>query len=338
MAVGEGVSLAALGLRPAAERVYRQLLRHPGAGMARLAELSELPHMHLLECLDELAELSLLQAPADDPRAVTPVSPERGLTGLLSRQERQLVQRQQQIERCRTEVAHIVADFTTSHPPIEDPFVERLEGIDAVRLKIAELSRSVRFETAALLPTAERSADAMAAARPLDEAALNRGVRLRTVQLDGMRRHKSTVEYARWMTELGGEVRTAPSVPLRLLMMDREVALVPLAVEHSRGGALLLHGTGMVAAVQALFESTWRTARPLDRPHRPRRPEGLTEQERVVLRLLGQGHTDEQIARRLAVSDRTVRRVVAQLMERLGARSRFQAGVLAMSRGLVEAV
>lgn len=52
-----------------------------------------------------------------------------------------------------------------------------------------------------------------------------------------------------------------------------------------------------------------------------------------MLRLLAAGLTDEAVARRLDVSVRTLRRVTADLMERLEARSRFQAGYLAATRG-----
>ena len=51
--------------------------------------------------------------------------------------------------------------------------------------------------------------------------------------------------------------------------------------------------------------------------------------EREVLRSLTTGSTDEAAARELGVAVRTYRRVVARMMARLGARSRFQAGYLA---------
>ncbi|MGW2995319.1 helix-turn-helix domain-containing protein, partial [Streptomyces sp. NPDC001193] len=50
-------------------------------------------------------------------------------------------------------------------------------------------------------------------------------------------------------------------------------------------------------------------------------------------RLLAEGHTDEGIAKRLGVSHRTARRIATVLMERLGARSRFEAGVRAVRCG-----
>ena len=49
----------------------------------------------------------------------------------------------------------------------------------------------------------------------------------------------------------------------------------------------------------------------------------------------GRRRKDEQIARALGMSVRTVRRRVADLMDELGADSRFQAGVEAVRRGWI---
>ncbi len=65
---------------------------------------------------------------------------------------------------------------------------------------------------------------------------------------------------------------------------------------------------------------------------------GSIPDERVrgfLLQQLAAGAQDEQIARRLGVSLRTVRRRVADVMSELGAESRFQAGVEAAKRGWI---
>ncbi|WP_399095000.1 response regulator transcription factor [Streptomyces sp. BBFR2] len=59
----------------------------------------------------------------------------------------------------------------------------------------------------------------------------------------------------------------------------------------------------------------------------------LNGKELALLRLVAEGRTDASAAGRLHVSHRTVRRMMAALMERLGARSRFEAGVKAARRG-----
>ena len=51
------------------------------------------------------------------------------------------------------------------------------------------------------------------------------------------------------------------------------------------------------------------------------------------MKLLAAGLTDEAAAARLNISHRTARRLMAGLMERLGARSRFEAGLKAAQRG-----
>lgn len=59
----------------------------------------------------------------------------------------------------------------------------------------------------------------------------------------------------------------------------------------------------------------------------------LDERDRAILTLMGLGATDDTIARRLGMSRRTVVRRTARLLERLGASTRFQAGVQAIRRG-----
>lgn len=56
----------------------------------------------------------------------------------------------------------------------------------------------------------------------------------------------------------------------------------------------------------------------------------------TVLYLLCEGEKDEAIARQLAVSVRTCRRYIAEFMAQVGARNRFQAGVIALREGWLE--
>lgn len=61
----------------------------------------------------------------------------------------------------------------------------------------------------------------------------------------------------------------------------------------------------------------------------------LSDREVELIMLLQVGYTDDAAARRLGVSPRTVRRMTADLMQRLGARSRFEAGIKVAQLGLV---
>ena len=59
----------------------------------------------------------------------------------------------------------------------------------------------------------------------------------------------------------------------------------------------------------------------------------LSTRDQQLLALLAAGLTDQAIARKLGVALRTVERRVRRLMDGLGARTRFQAGLQAAARG-----
>ncbi len=56
----------------------------------------------------------------------------------------------------------------------------------------------------------------------------------------------------------------------------------------------------------------------------------LTPQEKLVHFLLGQGHDNRSLARELSVSERTVKRHVSAILDKLGLESRLQAGLAAL--------
>ena len=56
---------------------------------------------------------------------------------------------------------------------------------------------------------------------------------------------------------------------------------------------------------------------------------GLTEQERTLLELLGEGLTNRQIAARMFLAEKTVKNYVSRLLAKLGMERRTQAAVFA---------
>lgn len=326
--------LEAFDVDPAAEAVYLAMLERPHAKAAELAGHLGLPEAAVRSALEMLAQLALLRPSWEDPLQLRPVSPEVGLEALLARQQAELLERQQQLDRGRAALAVLVADHA-GRRRYEQADTERLEGLDAVRERLESLTASTRFELVAFQTGGAQSDAARQASRPLDEVLLERGVAMRTVLLDAARNDAGTVGYAKWLTERGGRVRTAPTLPLRMIVVDRETAIVPIDPEISRAGAVVLHGGGAVTAILALFDHVWGTATPLGAAP-ARDADGVSAHERTVLQLMATGIGDDAIARRLALSDRTVRRTIADLMDRLDSHSRFQLGVQASLRGWLD--
>lgn len=60
---------------------------------------------------------------------------------------------------------------------------------------------------------------------------------------------------------------------------------------------------------------------------------GLTEQERVLLSLLGEGLTNKQIAARMFLAEKTVKNYVSRLLAKLGMERRTQAAVFVSKLG-----
>jgi sugar-specific transcriptional regulator TrmB/DNA-binding CsgD family transcriptional regulator len=314
----------ALGLNSVTESVYFALLEAPDADLDDISNRLGLTDEQTRAALDDLAQMSLVHASLYAPGTVRPVNPTAGLAALVAR-------RQREIDESKSAFEALLAARSDSRARTADPDVERLQGIVAIRGRLQELAMSCEWEASSFMPGGAQSAASLVASRELDAEAIDRGVRLRTVYLDSVRNEAATLEYAVWLGELGSEVRTVPTLPLRMLIVDRKIAVVPVNTEDSQAEAIMVSSSGVVAALYALFQSVWKTARPLGSP-RQRDDHALSAQDRQVLKFLATGLTDEMIARRMGVSVRTARRIASDLLARLDARSRFQAGARAAAR------
>ncbi|MFU8849569.1 helix-turn-helix transcriptional regulator [Micromonospora sp. SL1-18] len=305
------------------------MLALPNLGVADLAGHLALDEAQVRAALDELADLALLRPSSVQPGSMRPVSPEVGLAALLARAEAEVAQRQRQVEATRVAIQSIAAEQMAARM---HEGVRRYEDIEAVRSRLEALAISAERECVSLNPGTAQTPDGRESSKPLNQLALERGVQIRCVYQDSYRNDPGVVGYARWLTGLGGQVRTTPTLPMLMVVVDQRVALLPLDPDDSTKGAVEVLDGGVVAAIYALFEQVWRNANPLGGV-KPVNEHGLDSFEKELLQILAAGHTDEVAARKLGLSLRTVRRITAALMERLQARSRFEAGVRAAQCG-----
>jgi DNA-binding CsgD family transcriptional regulator len=215
-----------------------------------------------------------------------------------------------------------------------DATFDVLRGLEGVRARLIDIEAECSTSIWSFHPDGAASAAGIEAAQRLDEPLLGRGVQMRTVYLDSVRNHRPTLEHAEWLTEHGAEVRTVPALPMRLLLVDARCAVFPIDPDNSKAGAIVTGNRSAVTALCSLFEEYWRSGSPFGR-RRPRRSGTLNAAETQAINLWGQGHTNDAVARRMGVSERTVYRYSESVRRALGAGSAFQAGVRAVELGLI---
>lgn len=133
--------------------------------------------------------------------------------------------------------------------------------------------------------------------------------------------------------QYGADIRVTTDEINETIILDRRIVI--LAGDRTAGqrSYSVITQPDAVHGVSSLFEAAWRSATEL-----AAYDAGIADIRALapqVLDLLGQGVKDETAARSLGLGVRTYRRRVAELMDALGARSRFQAGVRAREIGIV---
>ncbi len=311
--------LGSLGLDPLAQAVYSAMLADPSVGVHELTERLGQDENHIRGTLDSLVELALLRPSRERSGGLYPVPLVAGMQLLVRRQEEELAASRDAVAAGRAAEAD------------REP-AERLIGLDAVQVGLEQLASGAMVEVLSMVPGSTIHPAALKASESADDDLASR-VRVRVLYHSTVRQDATTIAYGRWMAERGSEVRLSPSVTRRLLIVDGKTAVVPIKPKETSVGALCVREPGLIDQLTALFELIWTDAVPLGMPSASESGAGLSPTDRHLLRLLADGLTDDVAAKRLGISARTVRRIMADLMDRLGAESRFEAGVEAARRG-----
>ncbi|MFF7095619.1 LuxR C-terminal-related transcriptional regulator [Streptomyces rubradiris] len=281
-----------------------------------------------------LAERRLL-----DPSGERLSPPESALRHVVSEHRRRLRETVDGLARDARALDDVLSLLTAPRPGTRETVeTEFFTDRERTRQRLEELDALSREEFLAMRNTfpGARVLDA-SLARDLEMAA--DGIRMRMLTSQRALRSPAPARYLAALAEAGVEVRVAATVPLHMNIMDRAVVVIGVgAGPRGEGGDVILHSGPVAQCFARVFLHAWDLARPhTERPAGPDRPgPGLTALEREVLALLATGAKDDTIARRLDCSDRTLRRVMHQIMAKLGASSRFEAGVTAARLGLVD--
>lgn len=314
----------ALGLTSAQVQLYRQVLPATGTSLSDLAAgLLRTPEQLLSE-LSPLVDEGVVRVEGD---TIHVADPAEALGLLLTHWSATLTEAGDRLTRLAQAVPELGSDragprAATGAQPLDG---EVLLGGDIPALLnrwLAETDGELLFLRPDQWRLPSESAMAVAVA-----AAVQQGRRTRAIYPARALREAPGVLIGR--ASIGEEIRVAPEVPTRLAVIGSRALLPdPPGLVHER--RLAIRHPGLVEILVSYFEALWDRSVAV-----PALGSGdaLPDLHDLLLTQLARGAKDEQIARTLGVSLRTVRRRISVLMSELGVDSRFQAGVEAVRRG-----
>ncbi|MGH3715348.1 MAG: helix-turn-helix transcriptional regulator [Micromonosporaceae bacterium] len=211
---------------------------------------------------------------------------------------------------------------------------EVLVGPDETRRMVDVMMRGARREILAVVkpPYAHRPCTGK-----IERERLAAGVSYRGVYDRSVLNVPGNLDLISGLVVRGALARTAVSVPMKMVIVDRAVAVIPLQLNaHTIQRSLLVRHSSLVGALARVFGDLWQAAVPFGPGAVPAEDSPVgepTDEERRILALLASGATDETIARLMDFSPRTAHRRVRELTAKLGVETRFQAGVAAVRQG-----
>jgi sugar-specific transcriptional regulator TrmB/DNA-binding CsgD family transcriptional regulator len=330
--------LEALGLGPPEEAIYTALLARPAASAQDLALQTGLEEVESDRILLDLAARGLVAVATE---AGTPGPGEFGV-GLRPTRYRLtppsvalaplLVEQRNALQLAETAYSKLTEQYRNTAAHTAGGVVEVVVGVEQVARRFHQLQFGAQRELLVFLvgaPIAVPRADTDTS----ESSALNRGVDFRVVAAKSYLDSHEVVRDVREAVMAGIELRLADSLPLKMVVSDRERAMVPLDMADSGGepSAIVVHPCGLLTALVHLFEREWAQARPMYTTTTGVREESAagqqpTKEELEVLALLLAGISDRRVASQLGLSIRTVERRVRRLTDLAGGGSRLQLG------------
>ncbi|MFF1543684.1 helix-turn-helix transcriptional regulator [Streptomyces sp. NPDC058291] len=278
-------------------------------------------------------EFALLHADPDDANWLRPVPPSIALSQLLNPIEREITRRR----RLSVELADAFEPFMTlsAQPTPTTHSITVLEGIDRINAALDLATSQCQTEMLTVQPSRRRMEHTLVQGLERDRPLIDRGCRIRTLYQHTARYSPETLAYVSQFTDGKVEYRTIDELVERLIICDETVAFIPTRDDGQV--ALELRHPGLVRYLVKVFEFMWGRAVPLatGAPYETA-PDGITEIQHSIAKLLVEGHVDEAIARRLGMNVRTCRAHIAKLATALGSGSRAQLGFLIAQSGILK--
>jgi DNA-binding CsgD family transcriptional regulator len=314
--------------------LYRALLLAPGRSLTDIAADMDRPLGDLDKPAAALLDMGLVRTRPDD--ALVPISPMLAEATVLGAEDLELGARRASVEARRNAIRSLVPDWNSAlSSEVQEAAVDVISDQSAIANVLMHYADRCQNELLSVAPGRLPTTRIDGRTRIANIYSLRRGIKTRALYQHSALRDRATRAYLNELAENGAKIRFATSVPGRSLVVDRDVALLPIPTnEAGRYGLAVVKEPNVISWVVATFEQLWAEASALeDVIHHQREETELDQTRAAILRLMAEGEKDEAISRRLSISVRTCRRHIADYMAQVGATSRFQAGVIAARAG-----
>jgi DNA-binding CsgD family transcriptional regulator len=278
-------------------------------------------------------EFALLHPDPDDANWLRPVPPSVALAQRLNPIEREITDRR----RMSIDLADAFEPFMALSAQVTQSTdsITVLEGLDRINAALDLATAQCRNEMLTVQPSHRHPERRLIEALERDKPLIERGVRIRTLYQHTARYSPERLAWVDQFSDGKAEYRTIDELVERLIICDETVAFIP--TRDDRQVALELRHSGLVRYLIKVFEFMWNRAVPLSAgaPYETA-PDGITDIQHSIAKLLVEGHVDEAIARRLGMNVRTCRAHIAKLAQALGSGSRAQLGYLIAQSGILD--
>jgi sugar-specific transcriptional regulator TrmB len=323
-------TLNAFGIPPVDGQIYTSLIRHPRTTATDLAEHCGLSTQQVARGLARLTVSGMASRVPGRPARYLAAAPDVALGELAAAKAAEIRSTAATI----AELMEVFREASRYAHPAE--LVEVVTGADNISNRVARLHEDAREQICFF--DRPPYVDSPGGNHANEHRRLTDGIRYRVIYdrdaiaIPGRLHNDILVSSAQ-----GEQSRVRPSLPIKMLMADEQLAVIPIASSpHVVDAAYVIHPSALLDALVTLFEAEWNRAVPLAKVIGHGEPEETEDAETgTLLTLLAAGQTDAGIARALGWSPRTTQRRIQRLMRNLNATTRFQAGLNAKERGLL---
>lgn len=306
--------LTKLGATPAEDRVYRFLVTAVSAPECEIADATGLSEDDVRTALESLIRRGLVERMPDSPSRFVAASP-----GVV---ESMISERLAELRTAQETLDGLASHYRANSLAREAGGVfEIMRGQDALRQCSISLLSSAHSEVLNLIKPP------LIAVKPNEQIGPAKSVRNRIVYETAALEPAILGALRAGLCD-GDEAKVHTKLPIKMLVADQSVALLPLVQHDTTPIGVLVRESALLDALLTLFEYVWATAIPLHIGNGGSNGSSngslFSDDDREVLSLLLAGLSDEAIAMHRKTSVRTVQRKVRALMQAANVRTRMQ--------------